>query len=190
MFDNVKNGNVTLESKYYIKYLGWLIKTLLRNNYHIDAISAKISKTVGLISKLLHSIFRHILLYIYQKVIHPFLNYGLAAWGQASKTFLIKILILQKEVLRMMYFMDIREHAIPLFIDADILPVTFMYYKSVASLMHDIMINNNNSLPNLLNLFEKTSTIHSFNTRSSTSSKFYVKSSKLEIHKTSCLVLA
>ena len=188
MFDNVKNGNVTLESKYYIKYLGWLIKTLLGNNYHIDAISAKISKTVGLISKLRHSIFRHILLYIYQKVIHPFLNYGLAAWGQASKTFLIKILILQKEVLRMMYFMDIREHAIPLFIDADILPVTFMYYKSVASLMHDI--NNNNSLPNLLNLFEKISTIHSFNTRSSTSGKFYVKSSKLEIHKTSCLVLA
>ena len=37
-----------------------------------------------------------------------------------------------------MYFTDIREHAIPLFIDADILPVTFMYYKTVASLMHDI----------------------------------------------------
>ena len=183
MFDNVKNGNVTLESKYYIKYLGWLIKTLLGNNYHIDAISAKISKTVGLISKLRHSIFRHILLYIYQKVIHPFLNYGLAAWGQASKTFLIKILILQKEVLRMMYFMDIREHAIPLFIDADILPVTFMYYKSVASLMHDI--NNNNSLPNLLNLFEKTSTIHLYHTRSSTSGNFHVKSLKLKIDKNS-----
>ena len=113
----------------------WLIKTLLGNNYHVDAISAKISKTVGLISKLRHSIFRHILLYIYQNLIHPYLNYGLAAWGQASKTFLIKILILQKEVLRLMYFMDVREHAIPLFVDADILPVTFMYYKAVASLL-------------------------------------------------------
>ena len=40
-----------------------------------------------------------------------------------------------------MYFMEIHENAIPLYIDADILPVTFMYYKSVASLMHDI--NNN-----------------------------------------------
>ena len=27
----------------------------------------------------------------------------------------------------MMYFMDIHENAIPLFIDPDILPVTFMY---------------------------------------------------------------
>ena len=83
----------------------------------------------------------------------------------------------------MMYFMDIREHAIPLFIDADILPVTFMYYKSIARLMHDI--NNNHSPPNLLNLFQKTSTIHSYNTRSSTSGNFHVKSSKLEIQKNS-----
>ena len=49
----------------------------------------------------------------------------------------------------------------PLFIDADILPVSFMYYKTVASLMLDI--NSNNS-PTNLNL---------------------VKSSKLEIHKNS-----
>ena len=81
----------------------------------------------------------------------------------------------------MMYFMDIGEHAIPLFIDADILPVSFMYYKTVVSLMHDT--NNNNSPQNLLNLFEKTSSIHSYNTRSSTSGNFHVKSSKLEIHK-------
>ena len=76
----------------------------------------------------------------------------------------------------MMYFTDIREHAIPLFIDAHILPVTFIYYKSVARFMHDI--NNNRSPPNLLNLFEKTSTIHSYNTRSSTSGNFHVKSWK------------
>ena len=127
MFDNEKNGNVTLESKNYIKYLGVLIDKNLTWKYHIDAVTAKISKTVELISKLRHSIPRHILLYIYQTLIHPHLNYGLAAWGQASKTSLNKILILQKKVLRMMYFTDIHEHAIPLFIDADILPVSFMY---------------------------------------------------------------
>ena len=41
----------------------------------------------------------------------------------------------------------------PLFIDADILPVSFMYYKTVASLMHDI--NSNNSPTNLFISFEK-----------------------------------
>ena len=160
-----------------------LIDKHLTWKYHIDAITAKISKTIGLISKLRHSIPRHILLYIYRTLIHSHLNYDLATWGQASKTSLNKILILQKKVLRVMYFRDIREHAIPLFIDAHILPVTFMYYKSVARFMHDI--NNNRSPPNLLNSFEKTSTIHSYNTRSSTSKNFHVKSSKLEIHKNS-----
>ena len=83
----------------------------------------------------------------------------------------------------MMYFTDIRENAIPLFIDADISPVSFMYYKTVASLMHDI--NSNSSPTNLFNLFEKTSTIQLYHTRSSASGNFHVKSSKLEIHKNS-----
>ena len=77
-----------------------------------------------------------------------------------------------------MYFTDIREHAIPLFIDADILPVSFMYYKTVASLMHDI--NSNNSPTNLFNLFS----FIPYNWLS-TSGNFHVKSSKLEIHKNS-----
>ena len=71
----------------------------------------------------------------------------------------------------MMYFTDISEPAIALFIDANILPVSLMYYKTVASLMHDI--NSNNSPINLFNLFEKISTVPSYHTRSSTSVNFH-----------------
>ena len=49
--------------------------------------------------------------------------------------------------------------------------------------MHDI--DSSNSPTNLFNLFEKTVTIHSYHTRSSTSGNVHVKSSKLEIHKNS-----
>ena len=45
--------------------------------------------------------------------------------------------------------------------------------------MYDI--NNGKAPTNMLNLFQKTSNIHSYNTRSSTSGKFFVKSSRLEI---------
>ena len=45
MFDNKKNGNVTLESKNYTKYLGVLVdKKNLTWKYHSDAITGKISK--------------------------------------------------------------------------------------------------------------------------------------------------
>ena len=49
--------------------------------------------------------------------------------------------------------------------------------------MHDI--NNDKAPANMLNLFQKTSSIHSYNTRLSTSGKFYVKSSRLEIQNNS-----
>ena len=49
--------------------------------------------------------------------------------------------------------------------------------------MHDI--NNDKAPANMLNLFQKTSYINSYNTRSSTSGKFYVKSSRLEIQNNS-----
>ena len=46
-------------------------------------------------------------------MILPYLTYGLAAWGQAAKTHLQKILVLQKRVLRLMYFSEPRAHAVP-----------------------------------------------------------------------------
>ena len=46
-------------------------------------------------------------------------------------------------------------------------------------------INNNNVPLNILNLFDKSSSIHSHNTRLCMSEKFYVKSSGLEIQKQS-----
>ena len=183
IFDSDVNRNVNLESKEYVKYLGIIIDKNLLWKFHIDVIATKISKTVGLIAKLRHLVPRRILLNIYQSLIHPYLTYGLASWGQSSKTYLNKILILQKRALRMIYFADRRDHAIPLFIDANILPLTFLYYESVSNLMHDI--NNNKAPLNILKLFKKTSSVHSYSTRSSTSKNFYVHSTRLEVHKRS-----
>ena len=49
--------------------------------------------------------------------------------------------------------------------------------------MHDI--NYDKAPVNMLNLFQKTSNIHSYNTRSSTSGKFYVKKNEIEIQNNS-----
>ena len=90
---------------------------------------------------------------------------------------------LQKRSLCMISFADRRAHAIPLFLEAKILPITFLYHESVSSLTHDI--SSNKAPLNILCLFEKTSKIHSYNTRSSTSENFYVNSFRLEIQQRS-----
>ena len=67
MFDNEKIKYVRLESKVYIKYLSVLIDQN-PSWKHIDSIVTKISKNVGLIAKLHHSVPRPILLNMYKSL--------------------------------------------------------------------------------------------------------------------------
>ena len=147
--------------------------------HHIDHIVIKISRTIGLISKLRHFVPKHTLINIYRSLIAPYLSYGLIVWGQACKSYLDKLLKLQKRVLRFIYFSDHNQHAIPLFSDAGILPLQFSYYELTANLMFDI--RRRNAPRNIRDLFEDISNIHSYNTRSSASNNFYIQSSRLSI---------
>lgn len=116
---------------------------------------------------------------IYLSLVAPYLTYGLTAWGQAYKSYLEKLLKLQKRAVCFIYFSEQNQHAIPLFIDAGVLPLKFLYYEHLANLMFEIRYSN--APGNIQNLFRDVSDIHSYNTRSSASNNFYVQSSKLSI---------
>ena len=133
-----------------------------------------------MIAKLRHFVPRNILLHIYQSLIHPYISYGLTAWGMVSKKALNRILILQKRCLRFIFFSESRAHAIPLFLDASVLPVHFLYYEAVCCLMHDVA---NQIAPSniLLDLFIKASHVQSCNTCPFTSQNYYQKFSRLEV---------
>ena len=172
-----------MEHKSYIKYLGVLIDENLSWKNHLDCVITKISKTIGMIAKLRHFVPSSVLTNIYKSSILPYLTYGLVAWGNASKNYLNKIVVLQKRVLRLIYFVDRKEHAIPLFVNAKILPITFLYNEAVCKLMLDV--HNNSAPSNITKLFTRTSNIHTYNTRSSTSQFFSVKYSRLKMKKKS-----
>ena len=153
--DTALNKSVPLENKDYVKYLGILVDKNLTWKMHIDNIGAKISKTVRLIAKLRHFVPFHTLLNIYRSLIMSYLTFGITCWGQVYNTYLNKILVLQKKALRFMDFVDRKTHAISLFLDAKILPVSFLYYRSTAVLLHD---THTNAAPkNLVNLFVNVS---------------------------------
>ena len=126
IFDNKQNKKTALEHKDYVKYLRILIDKNLSWKHHIDHIIIKVSRTIGLVTKLRHFLPMHTLLNIYQALIAPYLTYGLTVWGQACKSYLDKLLKLQKRALCFIYFSDHNEHAIPLFVDAHILPLKFV----------------------------------------------------------------
>ena len=52
-------------------------------------------------------------------LITPYLTYDLMSWGKAGKTYLDKMLILQKSALRLIHSVNRQDHAIPLFVNAN-----------------------------------------------------------------------
>ena len=120
MIDNCTQIPTTLQCEDHVKYFGVLLDSDLSWKFHINNVASKMSRTVGVVTRLRHLVPRTTLLHIYQSLILPYLTYGLAAWGQAAKTHLKKILVLQKRVLRLMYFAEPRVHTMPLFISSKI----------------------------------------------------------------------
>ena len=120
---------------------------------------------------------------IYQSLILPHLTYGLAAWGQAAKTHLQKSLVLQKRVLRLMYFIEPRAHAVPLFISSKILPLQMLYAEKVSSIMFDVSCMNAPS--NISDFFTKANSEHKHETRFSLSGNYYVQTSRLNLNQDS-----
>ena len=167
---------VSLERKTYVKYLGVLIDGNLSWKHHINYISTKISKGIGIVARLRHLVPRTTLLNIYRSLIEPYISYGLVAWGQATNAHLNKIVILQKRVLRLMYFSDYTSHSAPLFACSGILPIKMLYFKLVASLLHDI--ENHCAPPNISELFTRSEQVHSYPTRFSVAGSFYVKQAR------------
>ena len=79
-----------------MKYLVITIDNHLSWKYHIDYISSKISKGIGIIARLRHLVPLSTLLNIYRSLTEHYISYGLIAWGQAANIHLHKVLILQK----------------------------------------------------------------------------------------------
>ena len=75
-----------------------------------------------------------------------------------SKNYLNKIVVLQKRVWRLIYFVDRKEHAIPFFVNAKILLITFLFYEAVCKSMFDVY--NDSAPSNIAKLFTRTSNIH------------------------------
>ena len=172
-----------LERKDHVKYLGVIIDEHLSWKHHINYIALKISRNIGIISRLRHFVPLKTLLSIYNSVISPYISYGLIAWGQASKSHLDRILILQKRVVHLIYFLSFRTHAIPYFAQSNILPITMLYFKFSSILMLDITANS--APQNICNLFTFTQDIHQHNTRSASSGNYYINHSRLNHHKNS-----
>ena len=163
MYDNSANGFCSLELKYFVKFPGIVIDCNLKWKLHIDFISLKISKTIGIVSRLGHFVPTETLLMICHSLIMPYLSYGICVWGRAAKSYISKLLVLKKRALRLIYSAPSDAHAVPLFIESKNLPVNMIYFDTVTNLVHDF---RKGLAPSPMRaLFTRSDEIHGYNTR-------------------------
>ena len=91
------NGRILVERK-SLKYLGVIIDCNLNWKEHVSELCKKISRGVGILSKLRHFLDVRILIQIYYCIIYPFLTYGVIIWGNTYKTNFESLIILQKRL--------------------------------------------------------------------------------------------
>ena len=169
--------------KDHVKSLRVIIDQHLSWKHHINYISLKISRNIGIISRLKHLVPLKTLLSIYNSLISPYISYSLIAWSQAFKSHFEKILIIQKRAVRLINFLPFRTHAIPYFAQSNILPITMLYFKLSSILILDITTDS--APQNICNLFISTQDIHQYNTRSASSGNYFINHSRLNHQKSS-----
>ena len=139
---------------------------------HIKQLSKKISRGIGLLSKLRHYVSKCILIQLYYSLIYPFLTYGVIIWANTYASTLKPIITLLKKAIRIMTFSKYDDHTSPLFKNLNILKFSdCTYYHN--SLLHFKF--HSNMLPTAFKeFFVLTSTRHKYNTRLASNSLYHI----------------
>ena len=91
--------------------------------YHIDYVSRKVSKSIGVPDKSRHILSKALVKQLYFSFIHSYLNYANVAWASTSKSNLLAVFRHQKHAIRVIYAKDRFTHSQPLFRSANALTV-------------------------------------------------------------------
>ena len=105
------------------KYLGVFVDNKLSFQTHIDYVKQRLGKQCGIISKLRHYVPRRELLNYYSSNIKPIIQYGLLVYGCCSYSSLEPLFILQKKILKFIFFRGRRDTCQDIFNDYKILTV-------------------------------------------------------------------
>ena len=145
------------------KFLGVIITETLSWQSHINYISKKISKSIGIIYKLSKYLNRNTLISLYYSLIYPYMIYCNEVWGLGYTTHKRKLLILQKRALRIICGKLRDDHSNPLYKMLKILKINDINTFLIATFMHK---HYNQEIPDIFgDMFTNNSTVHNYDTR-------------------------
>lgn len=154
------------------KFLGVIIDNKFKWSAHINYISTKISKGIGILIKVRKIFDESTLLSLYNSLILPYISYCIQVWGSAYETHLRHLMTLQNKIVRIISGVPPRTNTDMLYEKLDILSVKRLFTYNVAMFMYKY---DNDMLPELFtNSFTPVSSIHPHETRQATSDHLYI----------------
>ena len=163
------NKKAILE-KDHVKYLGIIIDSTLSWRIHIDNLSTKISRSIGLLYKIRPFVNIKLMKTLYYSLVYPYLIYAIEVWGSADNTHLNKLLILQKRIVRLITYSDKRQEdysffsSDPLFYIMEIHKIQDIFKIMIAKFIFNCL--NEKNPVNFHSWYILTTQMHRHNTRS------------------------
>ena len=145
--ENLKLNECELKHVDKIKFLGVILDQSLSWNDQTNEICRKMRSNIGYLFKLRNYVTKKALIDLYFAFINCHLSYCTLAWGVAGKVHLNKIFLLQKRILRMIFFKHNRYHTISLFQEANGLDIFKLYKLKLALHAHSLFYNNRERPP-------------------------------------------
>ena len=138
----LKINDLQIQRVSKFNFLGLIIQSSLKWIKHIEHISLKISRTIGLMYRLKNTFPKEILLMLYNTLIVPHFRYCLLVWGSKVVTD-HPIHLLQKKALRIITNNTYTAHSEPICKELGLLKVTDMFpfeiWKFYFKLMNDML---------------------------------------------------
>ena len=129
------NG-IEIKEEATVKYLGMFIDTGLKWAAHIDHLSLTLSRNIGIINRSKYFLNKQSMLLLYNALVLPYINYCCLVWGFTFPTYMSKIEILQKRVIRIIDEQPRLAHSDPIFKSLNILKLKDIAKQQLTMVMY------------------------------------------------------
>ena len=146
-------NNYPIERGEKVKFLGFILDENLSWKAHVNYITTKICKMIGLFIKLRNTLHTNTLRNLYFSFIYTYLKNGIMVWGSAAATHISILEKCQKKVIRIIASSSRLAHTEPLFRQLNILTVNKMYKLQIAVFMY--RVHHQLYPPVILHFFER-----------------------------------
>jgi hypothetical protein len=123
------------------KLLGVLFDEFLSFDDHISSLCAKVSKSLFCLNRIKNFVTDKALKSLYYAMVHSHITYCINIYGCATPTALNRLVIKQKEAIRIVCRAGYRDHSNPLFKQLGILPLNELIKYSALKFMHKFKYN-------------------------------------------------